>query len=99
MMKRFLNGFVLEYPRLVLLILVVTIVFFGYQARKLEIDASAETLVLEDDKDLALSRLFNERFKTQDFLVITFTPEGDLLSEQNLDIIRQQVTARIALCK
>ncbi len=88
-MKRFFNSFVLEYPRLVLILIVIVIAFLGYQARKLEIDASAETLLLEDDKDLALSRLFTERFKSQDFLVIAFSPEGDLLAEKNLDIIRR----------
>jgi uncharacterized protein len=88
-MKRFFNNVILEYPKLVLLLIVIMIAFFGYQARKLEIDASAETLLLEDDKALAMSRLFTERFKSQDFLFIAFTPEGDLLSEKNLDILRR----------
>lgn len=88
-MRRFFNSYVLEYPRLMLVLIVVAVAVVGYQSRKLEIDASAETLLLEDDKDLAMSRLFNERFRSQDFLVITFTPEGDLLAEKNLDIIRR----------
>ncbi|MCG8336853.1 MAG: MMPL family transporter [Proteobacteria bacterium] len=89
MMRRFFNSYVLEYPRLVLVLIIVAVAILGYQSRKLEIDASAETLLLEDDKDLAMSRLFNERFRSQDFLIITFTPEGDLLAEKNLDIIRR----------
>ena len=88
-MRRFFNSYVLEYPRLVLVLIIVAVAILGYQSRKLEIDASAETLLLEDDKDLAMSRLFNERFRSQDFLIITFTPEGDLLAEKNLDIIRR----------
>ncbi len=88
-MRRFFNSYVLEYPRLVLVLIIVAVAILGYQSRKLEIDASAETLLLEDDKDLAMSRLFNERFRSQDFLIITFTPEGDLLAEKNLGIIRR----------
>ncbi len=88
-MKRFFNNLILEYPKLVLIVIVIVIAFFGYQSRKLEIDASSETLMLEDDKDLALSRLFTERFKSQDFLFIAFTPKGDLLDEKNLDIMRR----------
>ncbi len=72
-----------------LVLILVAVAVLGFQARKLEIDASAETLLLEDDKDLAMSRLFNERFRSQDFLVITFTPKGDLLADNNLDIIRR----------
>lgn len=89
MMKRFYNDVILQYPKITFLLIVLVIGFMGYQARKLEIDASSETLMLEDDKDLARSRLYNERFESQDFLVITFTPEGDLLDEKNLDIIRR----------
>ncbi len=88
-MRQFFNKVILEYPKLILLILVITIGVFAYQARKLEIDASSETLMLDEDKDLALSRLFNERFNSQDFLFITFKPKGDLLSDKNLDIVRR----------
>lgn len=89
MLKRFYDRVVLEYPLLVLLAIIIAIAALGYQARKLEIDASAETLTLEDDKDLKKSRLFWNRFKSQDFLVITFTPKGDLLGDESLDIIRR----------
>lgn len=89
MIKRFYNDVVLVYPKLTLLLIVLAVAFFGYQARKLEIDASAETLMLEDDEDLARSRLYNKRFESQDFLVITFTPKGDLLDDKNLETIRR----------
>ncbi|MBT3226213.1 MAG: RND family transporter [Deltaproteobacteria bacterium] len=89
MLKRFYNRVILEHPLLVLMAIIIAIALLGYQARKLEIDASAETLTLEDDKDLKLSRLFWARFKSQDFLVITFTPKGDLLGDESLDIIRR----------
>ncbi|MBU2510342.1 MMPL family transporter [bacterium] len=88
-MKQFFNNVILEYPKLILLLLIIIIGVFAYQARYLEIDASSETLMLDEDKDLALSRLFNERFKSQDFLFITFKPKGDLLSDKNLDIVRR----------
>ncbi len=89
MLRQLYQRIILEYPVLVLLAIVIVIGLLGYQARKLEVDASAETLTLEDDKDLELSRLFFERFKTQDFLFITFTPKGDLLADKTLDTIRR----------
>ena len=89
MLRRFYDGLILKYPIVVLLLIVVVIAFLGYQARKLEVDASAETLLLEDDKDLRLTRIINERYGSPDFLVITYTPQNDLLSEKTLDTLRR----------
>ncbi len=89
MLKQLYSRYILEYPLLVLMAIIIVIALLGYQARKLEIDASAETLTLEDDKDLKMSRLYWDRFKSQDFLVITFTPKGDLLGDESLDTIRR----------
>lgn len=44
---------ILKYPLAVLLITLSSILFFGTNISKLEIDASAETLLLDNDKDLA----------------------------------------------
>jgi uncharacterized protein len=89
MLKTLYERFILRYPLPILIGLVVVIVFLGVQSQKLEIDASAETLTLEDDKDLALTREITARYETPDFLVITFTPHGDLLDERNLDTLRR----------
>ncbi|MEJ2468621.1 MAG: MMPL family transporter, partial [Campylobacterales bacterium] len=53
------------------------------------VDASAETLLLENDKDLAYTRLVAQRYRSPDFLVITYTPTGDLLAPETLENIRQ----------
>lgn len=88
-MRQFFDNYILEYPKTVVAALIVIVAFFGYQAQKLDIDASAETLMLEDDRDLELTRLFDKRFESSDFLVITFNPKsGSLLDEENLDVIR-----------
>lgn len=79
---------ILKYPLAVLITLLCVILSFGYYSTKLEIDASAQTLLLEDDKDLAFSRVVNERFKTSDILVITYTPDELLLSSKSLDFVK-----------
>ncbi len=89
MLRQLYKRIILQHPTMVLLVIVILIGLLGYQARKLEVDASAETLTLEDDKDLESYRLFAERFKSQDFLFITFTPRGDLLADETLDTIRR----------
>jgi predicted RND superfamily exporter protein len=55
-----------------------------FQARHFRLDASAETLVLENDEDLHYSRLIRSRYGEQDFLVLTYTPGDDLFSEKTL---------------
>ena len=88
-MKNIYVKIVLQHPRMVLATLTIILVFLAFQATKLEVDASAETLMLEDDEDLRYSREINTRYKTPDFLVITFSPRDDLLADTTLDNIRR----------
>lgn len=89
MIKKFYTHTILKYPIGVLVLLFLSMGFFGYYATKLEIDASAETLLLEDDKDLQFAREITKRYATQDFLVITFTPQASLLDDSSLQLIEK----------
>ena len=89
MLRQFYDKVILTYPKTILLLLLLCIAALGYQARYLEIDASAETLLLEDDKDLAFTRKVNQRYGSQDFLVLTFTPKADLLADSTLNTMQQ----------
>ena len=68
-----------------MLALALVIGFFGYQSRHFSLDASAESLLLENDPDLELFRTISERYGSQEFLVLTFTPEDSLFTQQSLD--------------
>lgn len=81
-MKNFFDKYIIKNPKKVLLLLLVVIAFLGYYTTKLEIDASSETLLLENDKDLKLTREINKRYDNRDILVITFSPNYDLLSQK-----------------
>jgi predicted RND superfamily exporter protein len=52
------------------------------------VDASAETLLLENDKDLQLTREIHKRYTSSDYLVISFSPNEPMLSDKSLDTIR-----------
>ncbi len=85
---RWYDLFVLDHPVWVLLSLAIVIAVLGYQAKDFNIDASADTLLLENDKDLKYSREITSRYGVNDFLLISYTPKkGDLLDQQNLDVI------------
>lgn len=66
-------------------VFIVVMALFSF---KLEIDASAETLLLEDDKDLEYTRDVLKRFEAPNFLVVTYTTDGDLLSQENIDNLK-----------
>lgn len=84
MLKKIYQDFVLKYPKSILLALFLLVAFLGTQAFKMEVDASAETLLLENDKDLQFTRLISDRYHTPDILVIAYTPKGPLLSPKVL---------------
>ncbi len=76
---------VLDHPVLIIACLTLATLLLGYKALQFKIDASAETLLLENDADLRYSRQVWNRYGVSDFLVISYSPKsGDLLDESNL---------------
>lgn len=78
---------ILKYPRIVLVCLLTAVVFLGFGIKYFRLDASAETLVLDNDRDLKYSRLINSRYGENDLLVLTFRPNDDLFSDQTLSLL------------
>ncbi|MDR2635493.1 MAG: MMPL family transporter, partial [Campylobacteraceae bacterium] len=88
MLRKFYEGLILKFPILVLLILALIIAALANQASKLEVDASAETLLLEDDADLQFMREMSKRYPSGlDMLIISFAPKNDILSPETLRFI------------
>ncbi|MDD3591667.1 MAG: MMPL family transporter [Sulfurovum sp.] len=87
MLYRIYQNLILKYPLSVLIAVISSILIFGTNVVKLEIDASSETLLLKDDRDLAFSRTIAKRFHANDILVLAYKPEYDLLSEESLETL------------
>ena len=79
----------LRNPKLVLIVLLSILVFFGYHAKDFKLDASADSLLLEDDADLKVFRKIHERYPSSDLLVVTYTPDKDLFSDQALEPMKK----------
>jgi len=91
---RFFDKVILKRPILAILFIVAVVSFLGYKAKDFTLDASAETLVLQNDEDLRYSRLIDSRYGLQEYLVMTYAPEGDLLSDNvlsNLTRLRDEL--------
>jgi predicted RND superfamily exporter protein len=87
LIKNLYAAIVLKKPVLVLLLMLFILGFFAIQTKDFKLDASADSLLLEDDQDLKLFRETLERYATRDFLFVTFTPNEDLFSQSSLDRI------------
>jgi predicted RND superfamily exporter protein len=81
---RLFDKLILSHPKLVIICLLAVISFFSYHAKDFRLDASAETLVLENDKDLQFSRLIHSRYGQQKYLFLAYTPKDDLFSDETL---------------
>jgi len=83
-MKKLYQQLILKYPLHVLIVMLLGIALCGTNVSKLEIDASAETLLLDDDKDLAFLRTVEKRFKNEEMLIIAYQPNDALLSDESI---------------
>ena len=82
------DSLVLHNPMLVLAALLSILVFFGFHTKDFKLDASADSLLLEDDVDLNLFRKIHERYPSSDLLIVTYTPSKDLFSDEALEPLK-----------
>jgi uncharacterized protein len=82
---RFYSSLVFTKPYLVIAILLLLVGFFGWQTQNFRLDASADSLLLEDDPDLEFSREINVRYGIREAVTIAYTPTGDLFSRGELN--------------
>ena len=80
----FYDKLILQHPGIVIFCILAAIAFLGYKARDFKLDASAETLLLETDKDLRYSRMIKSRYGGYDYLLMTYAPRSDLFSDEAL---------------
>ena len=83
------DSLVLRLPLATLVGIGVIAAFFAWHVPSFELDASADSLVLENDEALKIYRNIRERYGSDDFLIVTYTPVEPLFSEKVLaDIAR-----------
>jgi len=80
----FFDRLILRHPVAALACIFAAVGVFAYHAKDFKLDASAETLVLENDADLRDTRLINARYGQTDFLALAYTAKGDLFSDKSL---------------
>ena len=85
---------VIDYSKFTLFLLVVVVGFSLYHSKNFNLDASSDALLLEGDKDLKYLREVNERYKSKDFLVLTYTPVNSFTEKEtilNLQLLKSKI--------
>lgn len=54
-----------------------------------KLDASADSLTLENDNSIDYFREINKRYQRGDFLVVTYTPHADMFSDESIDTMKK----------
>jgi uncharacterized protein len=80
----------LERPKLILVALILIFSFSVYNAKNFQLDASADSLLLENDPDLNYLRSVNERYSSEEFFVITYSPKKKI-NEESLKELKKFV--------
>lgn len=87
MNKRFetiYESLVIKRPGLTLFVVCLLIGFLCYHIPKFRLDASSDSLLLENDQSLKYYRAIRARYGSDDYLVLTYTPTEDLFSNKTL---------------
>tara|TARA_R110002072_G_C7972678_1_gene534966 strand:+ start:757 stop:3243 length:2487 start_codon:yes stop_codon:yes gene_type:complete len=79
---------VLKSPLKVIFFFLYIFIVSIYYSFDFELDASGESLVLENDQSLNYYRQISEKYASHDFVIITYQPDSGLLSETTLATIR-----------
>ncbi len=94
MFSKAYQSIVIHKPKLVLTLLFLVLLTFGYFSKDFRLDASSDTLLLENDPDLNYLREMTKRYGSKDFLILTYTPEKEIISNdsiQNLTKLKENI--------
>ena len=75
MLKSYYNK-IINYPIFVISFFILLLVGSIYQSKKFELDASADTLLIDNDPDLLYLRELNKKYKSEEFFIITYSPNN-----------------------
>jgi predicted RND superfamily exporter protein len=81
---------ILNNPKKVIVSLMAILAVMSLFITNFKLDASADSLILENDKDLMVYRDTVERYETKEFIVLTYTPKtGSVFDSKNLNLIQK----------
>ena len=83
--NNFYDRLVFGHSKWVLLAFVVLLVGLSKYAANFRLDASSDSLVLENDQSLKYFREVVSKYSAADLLIVTYSPKGDLFDDSTLN--------------
>ena len=85
MLSHLYQNTVLKNPKSIFVLLLITLLSFGYFSKDFRLDASSDTLLIEGDPDLEYLKEITERYGSKEFLVLTYTPNEGMIEESSIN--------------
>lgn len=88
-LNRAYRALVINHPYHVFTGLVVLTILAAFGMTNFKLDASADSLTLENDTSIDYLREISKRYQSGDFLVLTYTPKADIFSDESINTLKQ----------
>jgi len=85
MLSHFYQSTVLRNPKSIFVLLLITLLSFGYFSKDFKLDASSDTLLIEGDPDLEYLKEITKRYGAKEFLIITYSPNQGMVTESSIN--------------
>ena len=85
MLAQMYQNLVLKNPKAIFVLLLISILSFGYYSKDFRLDASSETLLIDGDPDLAYLQEITERYGSKEFLILTYTPNEGMVTDSSIN--------------
>jgi len=85
MLAQMYQTLVLKNPKAIFILLLISILSFGYYSKDFRLDASSETLLIDGDPDLAYLQEISERYGSKEFLILTYTPNEGMVTDSSIN--------------
>ena len=85
MLSLFYQNIVLKNPKSIFVLLLITLLSFGYFSKDFRLDASSDTLLIEGDPDLEYLKEITERYGSKEFLILTYSPNEGMVTESSIN--------------
>lgn len=86
--SKYFADFVAKQSLVTLTLVAVLLLFSLLNIHKFKLDASSDSLVLENDDDLRYYRSVSKKYNSSDFLIVLFTPKASLFSKEVIKKVR-----------
>ena len=85
MLSHLYQNTVLKNPKSIFVLLLITLLSFGYFSKDFRLDASSDTLLIEGDPDLEYLKKITKRYGSKEFLILTYTPNKGMVEESSVN--------------